>query len=117
MIQQIRELMTVGNGFHRKDITSAQLIEMADLGLLKPFLYDSHNEAPSIEEFINLARLSDRFLFECYVTNVGRADERFSIEGFHGRGIEINIIADCISKYRFADELEFNNEFFRAWWD
>ena len=116
MLKKVRDLMGVGNGFHRKVLDSEQLIIMADLGLLKPFLYDTQNESPTVEEFISIARKSPNFSFECYVTNVGRADERFSIEGILGKDMDI---AEYIERFRFADELEFDlaDRSFRAWWD
>jgi hypothetical protein len=107
--------------YHRCTATAEALLRAAAL-LPKANLSDRQNEAPRLRDFLEVARGEPRALFEAYVIDWARDDERLTVDGALIPADRQDLIAFLRKKAK-AEPDEFGEvevgglKHVRMWWD
>jgi hypothetical protein len=102
-------------------VSARRLLEIAEI-LPKENLNDRHNEAPTLNDFLELARRDSRTVFEGYIITDERDDERVTISAVHiplsRTDLKDFILSKALDK---PDEYEIyrvgNERFIKLFWD
>jgi hypothetical protein len=78
----------------------------------------SQHDAPSIEDICKFLEENEGFTAHGYLVGIDRDDYRVSIEGVEFQGIySTAALKAFIQLFRFADELEVDDQYLRCWYD
>ena len=104
-------------GCHRfKGLTLKQLNLLLDEGFIDP--EEQHNSAPSTIEFKAFLEAYPNTTAHGYIISPDRGDYRISIEGVEYSGeVSKEMMLDFIEMFRFADDLNINDDSLYCWFD
>jgi hypothetical protein len=102
-------------------VSAGRLLEISKV-IPQENLNDRHNEAPTLNDFLEVAKKEPKTIFEGYIITDERDDERVTINAIHiplsRTDLKDFIIKKALDK---PDEYEiyvFRNErFIKLWWD
>ena len=101
-------------------VSAGRLLEIAEI-LPKENLNDRHNEAPTLNDFLELARREFKTVFEGYIIT-DRDDERVTINAVHiplsRTDLKDFILSKALDKPNEYEVYLFRNErYIKLWWD
>jgi hypothetical protein len=102
---------------YRATVGSKTLIDISKL-LPPQNLDDSQNGSPKLKDFLELAEMEGRCLFEIYIVPKTREDERVTVEGVLVPRDRKDLVVYVLERAEdLPSEIEYVPGYVRMWWD
>ena len=82
IVRLLARKLELHGGIYSGVIAAEELLKVAEL-LPPANLEDSQNGAPTLKDFLEVAKAEPRTLFQVYVVTSARPDERLTVEGVY----------------------------------